>query len=47
MPQKESKAVPEGNGPTPQDAGKMVNEGNYDKQCQKRGAKLLESSRRI
>ena len=24
MPWKESKAVPEGNGPTPQDAGKMV-----------------------
>ena len=24
MPRKESKAVPEGNDPTPQDAGKMV-----------------------
>ena len=24
MPRKESEAVPEGNGPTPQDAGKMV-----------------------
>ena len=24
MPRKESEAIPEGNGPTPQDAGKMV-----------------------
>ena len=47
MPRKESKAVPEGNGPTPQDAYKMVTWEGLRQAMLETWGEALENLRRI
>ena len=47
MPRKESEAVPESNGPTPQDAYEMIKWEELRRVVSERGAKLLENIMRI